>query len=65
MLMAERASLEVRSALEVWLASNERTMERLEMLVRHWCEVYARDEEYTREAVRDAKRLAEQHVQGK
>lgn len=63
--MEQRASLEVRSALEVWLANRERTLERLEMLVRHWCEVYARDEEYTREAVADAKRLAERHVQEK
>jgi len=56
------ASLEVRSALEIWLTGSERTLERLELLVRHWCEVYARDEAYTSEALADAKRLAERHV---
>ena len=61
--MQEMARLEVRSALEIWLTSDERTLERLKMFVRHWCEVYARDEAYTREAIVDAKRLGERHVQ--
>ena len=55
-------SLEVRSALEIWLTGSERTLERLELLIRHWCEVYARDDTYTSEALADAKRLAERHV---
>jgi hypothetical protein len=55
-------SLEVRSALEIWLTSNERTLERLEMLVRHWCEVYARDEDYTTQAVAETKRPAAPHL---
>lgn len=55
-------SLEVRSALEIWLTGSERTLERLEMLVRHWCDVYARDEAYTTEALADAQRLVERYV---
>jgi hypothetical protein len=62
-MMQQRASLEVRSALEIWLTSGKRTLERLEMLVRHWCSVYGRDEDYTTEAVADAKRLGERHAQ--
>jgi hypothetical protein len=63
--MHQQACLEVRSALEIWLSSGPHTMERLEMLGHHWCAVYARDEEYTREAMTDAKRLAERHMQRK
>jgi hypothetical protein len=62
-MMQQRASLEVRSALEIWLTGNTRTLERLEKLVRHWCEVYARDEDYTQEAIQEAKQLAVRHVQ--
>ncbi len=62
--MSERAParLEVRSALEVWLTSRQRTPERLALLVRLWCEVYARDEDYTREAIEEAQRLGARHV---
>ena len=62
-VMQQMARLEVRSALEVWLSSDTRTLERLEMLVRHWCEVYARDENYTKEAIYEATRLAARHLQ--
>jgi hypothetical protein len=58
-----QAKVEVRSALEVWLASGTRTPERLTRLVRHWCAVYARDDAYTGEAIEEAQRLAERHVQ--
>ena len=61
-VMQQMARLEVRSALEIWLASGERTPERLEMLVRHWCEVYAKDETYTQEAIHEATRLAARHL---
>jgi hypothetical protein len=57
------ASVEVRSALEIWLSGSERTLERLELLVRHWCAVYARDETYTTVAVADAKRLGKLNIQ--
>ena len=60
--MQQQACLEVRSALEIWLTSGQRTPERLEMLVRHWCEVYARDEDYTRKAIQEAERLAQRHL---
>ena len=60
--MPQQARLEVRSALEIWLTSRERTLERLERLVRHWCEVYARDEAYTTEALAEASRLGVRHV---
>lgn len=61
-VMQQTAPLEVRSALEVWLSSGTRTMERLEMLVRHWCEVYGRDEDSTQQALQEATRLAERHL---
>jgi hypothetical protein len=61
-LMQQQACLEVRSALEIWLTSGTRTLERLDLLVRHWCEVYARDEEYTTEALVAAKHLASRHI---
>ncbi len=60
--MHQKACLEARSALELWLASGTRTLERLETLVRHWCEVYARDEDYTRDAIHEATRLAARHL---
>ena len=62
MTQAPSVRLEVRSALEIWLASGTRTAKRLEMLVRHWCEVYARDEDDTQRAIYEAKRLAERHL---
>lgn len=61
-VMQQMARLEVRSALEVWLFSGTRTMERLETLVRHWCEVYGRDEAYTQEAIHEATPLAAWHL---
>jgi hypothetical protein len=61
-VMQQMARLEVRSALEIWLTGRERTLERLEMLVRHWCEVYARDADYTTEAVAEARRLGARHM---
>jgi hypothetical protein len=61
-MMEQTASLEVRSALETWLTGSERTLERLELLVRHWCEVYGRDYEYTTVAIAEAKRLAKPHM---
>jgi hypothetical protein len=63
MLMPQQARLEVRSALEIWLTSRQRTLERLERLVRHWCEVYARDADYITEAIAEASRLGARHVQ--
>ena len=62
MTQAPSVKLEVRSALEIWLASGTRTAKRLEMLVRHWCEVYARDKYDTQRAIYEAKRLAERHL---
>ena len=56
-----QACLEVRSALEMWLSDGERSLRRLETLVRHWCTVYAQGEEYTAQALQDALRLAEPH----
>ncbi len=56
-----QACLEVRSALEIWLADGERSLQRLETLVRHWCTVYAQGEEYTAQALQEAMRLAEPH----
>ncbi len=56
-----QACLEVRSALEIWLSDGERSLRRLETLVRHWCTVYAQGEEYTAQALQDAMRLAEPH----
>ena len=56
-----QACLEVRSALEIWLSGDERSLRRLEILVRHWCAVYARGEEYSTQALQDATRLAERH----
>ena len=58
-----QACLEVRSALEIWLSDGERSLRRLETLVRHWCIVYAQGEEYTAQALQDATRLAEQHLE--
>ena len=58
-----QACLEVRSALEIWLGDGERSLRRLETLVRHWCTVYARGEEYTAQALQDARRLAERHLE--
>ena len=62
MVMQQQASLEVRSALEIWLTNGTRTFEQLEMLGRHWCDVYARDEQYTQLAIEEAKRLAARHM---
>ncbi len=56
-----QACLEVRSALEIWFSDGERSLRRLETLVRHWCTVYAQDEAYTAQALQDAMRLAEPH----
>ena len=56
-----QACLEVRSALEIWLADGERSLQRLETLVRHWCTVYTQDEAYTVQALQEATRLAEPH----
>ncbi|TSC62116.1 MAG: hypothetical protein Greene041614_708 [Parcubacteria group bacterium Greene0416_14] len=61
--MQQMARLEVRSALAVWLSSSPRMLERLETLVRHWCEVYGWDEDYTKAAIHEATRLAARHVQ--
>ena len=61
--MQQIARLEVRFALKVWLASETRTMERLETLVRHLCEVHARDEDYTQQAIHEATHLAERQLQ--
>ena len=61
--MSEQACLAVRSALEIWLTGDVRTLERLELLVRHWCEVYARDAHYTQQALLEATRLGERHAQ--
>lgn len=60
--MQQQACFEVKAALEIWLTSEKRTVELLEMLVRHWCEVYARDTAYTEQAIQEATRLAERHV---
>ncbi len=62
-IQAAQACLEVRSALEVWLSGGERSLRRLETLVRHWCTVYAQGEEYTSQALQEATRLAEQHLE--
>ena len=61
-MTATQACLEARTALEVWLASGERTRNRLEDLIRHWCGVYARDEAYTAQALKEATRLAESYL---
>ncbi len=58
-----QACLEVRSALEIWLGDGERSLRRLETLIRHWCTVYARGEEYTAQALQDATRLAKRHLE--
>ena len=58
-----QACLEVRSALEIWLSDGKRSLRRLETLVRHWCTVYAQGEEYTAQALQEATRLAEQHLE--
>ncbi len=58
-----QACLEVRSALEIWLSDGERSLRRLETLVRHWCTVYAQGEEYTSQALQEAMRLAERHLE--
>lgn len=60
--MTQKACLEVRSALEIWLTMSDRSLQQLELLVRHWCEVYGRDETYTIVAIAEVKRLAESHV---
>ena len=61
-VMQQMARFEVRSALKVWLSSGTRTLERLETLVRHLCEVHARDKDYTQEAIHEATRLAARHL---
>ncbi len=58
-----QACLEVRSALEIWLSDGERSLQRLETLVRHWCTVYEQDEAYTAQALQEATRLTEQHLE--
>ncbi len=58
-----QACLEVRSALEIWLSDGERSLQRLETLVRHWCTVYAQGEEYTAKALQEAMRLTERHLE--
>ncbi len=58
-----QACLEVRSALEIWLSDGERSLQRLETLVQHWCTVYAQGEEYIAQALQEATRLAEQHLE--
>ncbi len=63
MVTPTQACLEVRSALEIWLADGERSLQRLETLVRHWCTVYTQDEAYTAQALQEAMRLAEQHLE--
>ena len=60
-----QACLEVRSALEIWLSDGERSLRRLETLVRHWCTVYEQGEEYTAQAFQEATRLAEQHLESR
>ncbi len=62
-IRAAQACLEVRSALEIWLGDGERSLRRLETLVRHWCTVYAQGEEDTAKALQEATRLAEQHLE--
>ena len=59
------ACLEARTALAMWREQNraERTAERLEMYVRHWCEVYARSEAYTQDALAQARELAQPILQ--
>lgn len=42
---------EVKLAREVWKASGERTQERLEWLVRFYCEQYMQGVEYTETAL--------------
>ncbi len=56
-----QACLEVRSALEIWFSDGERSLRRLETLVRHWCTIYAQDEAYTAQALQDATHLTERH----
>ncbi len=62
-IQAAQACLEVRSALEIWLSDGERSLRRLETLVQHWCAVYAQGEEYTAQALQEATRLAERHLE--
>jgi hypothetical protein len=47
--MKLNACLEARSAWAMWREQkrSERTVERLEAYVRHWCQVYARSDAYT------------------
>jgi hypothetical protein len=59
--MKSNACLEAQSAWAMWREQNrsERTAERLEAYVRHWCEVYARNEAYTQLALEQARELAQ------
>jgi len=59
--MRPRACLEAQSAWAMWREQNrsERTVERLEAYVRHWCEVYARSDAYTQQALEQARELAQ------
>jgi hypothetical protein len=59
--MKPTACLEAQSAWAMWREQNrsERTVERLEAYVRHWCQVYARGDAYTQQALEQARALAQ------